>query len=202
MKKFPALFLVFFVSACSTQVIDMAEQPTLQKYDLSDPESDGVIEARDNCPNTVIGEEINNTGCGVATVEVLQKELKINFENASSAVAEKFLPEIALLANTMKKYPASQLTIEGHTSKQGSAEYNKRLSLQRAEAVKAILINRFAIDKTRIAAIGYGFKHLLAEGDEESAHARNRRIVALLSSAKVLSKEMKWTIYSVEESVE
>ncbi|WP_372880180.1 OmpA family protein [Psychromonas sp.] len=202
MKKFPALFLVFFVSACSTQVIDMTEQPTLQKYDLSDLESDGVIEARDNCPNTVVGEQINNTGCGVTTTQVLQKELKINFENASSEVAAEFFSEIAILANMMKKYPETQLTIEGHTSKQGSAAYNNRLSLQRAEAVKDILISRFAVDKTRITAIGYGFKHLLAEGDKEEIHARNRRIVALLSSTKIINKGMKWTIYSVDDSAQ
>ena len=202
MKTLPALFLVLFVSACSTQVIDMTAEPTLQKYDLSDPESDGVIAARDKCPNTVVGEEINITGCGIAAVQVIQKELKVNFANASAAVAAEFLPEIAVLANTMKKYPATQLTIEGHTSKEGSAEYNNRLSLQRAEAIKNILVNRFAIDKNRITAVGYGFKQLLAEGDQEDVHARNRRIVALLSSAKIVSKGMKWTIYSVDDAAQ
>ena len=199
MKTLPALFLVLLVSACSTQVIDMTTEPTLQKYDLSDPEGDGVIEARDNCPNTVVGEQINNSGCGIAIAQVLQKEVMINFENASYSVAAEFLPEIAVLANTMKEYPETKLSIEGHTSKQGSVEYNNRLSMQRAEAIKDILVSRFAIDKNRITAIGYGFKKLLAEGDQEDIHARNRRIVALLSSDKIVSKEMKWTIYSVDD---
>ncbi|MGB5446496.1 MAG: OmpA family protein [Psychromonas sp.] len=199
MKALLAFFLVVSVSACSTQVIDMTADPTLQKYDLSDPEGDGVIEARDKCPNTVVGEQINNNGCGIASVQVLEKELMINFENGSYSVAAEFLPEIEGLANTMKEYPETQLTIEGHTSKQGSAEYNSRLSRQRAEAIKEILVSRFAIDKKRITAVGYGFEHLLAEGDAESIHARNRRIVALLSSAKIQGRGMKWTIYSVDD---
>jgi OOP family OmpA-OmpF porin len=39
------------------------------------------------------------------------------------------------------------------------------------------------------------------EGDDEESHARNRRIVAVLSSNKS-AVYMKWTIYSVDQAAE
>jgi outer membrane protein OmpA-like peptidoglycan-associated protein len=62
-------------------------------------------------------------------------------------------------------------------------------------------VNTFDIDQARITAIGYGFNKLILEGDDEESHARNRRIVAELSSYKSLT-DMKWTIYSVDQAVE
>ncbi|HEY5716692.1 MAG TPA: OmpA family protein [Psychromonas sp.] len=198
MKTLINIFLVILLSACTTQVIDMTPEPTAQKFDLSDSEGDGVISARDNCPETFSGEQVDNSGCTIENVEILRRQLLVNFSNDSSAVSAKYFPEIKKLADFMKEYPSASVTIEGHTSKQGTAEYNKKLSLQRAEAIKDILVTRFAIDKTRITTIGYGFEQLLLEGDDEYVHARNRRIVAELSR-KIHNKEMKWTIYSVDD---
>ena len=113
----------------------------------------------------------------------------------------QFLPEIKGLADFMTEYPATNVTIEGHTSKRGSKELNKTLSQNRAQAIKDILVNEFAINESRITPIGYGFDRLLLEGDDEYIHARNRRIVAELSSEKSFT-DMKWTIYSVDEHLE
>ena len=60
--------------------------------------------------------------------------------------------------------------------------------------IKDILISKFAIEESRIDAIGYGFTRLLLEGDDEYIHARNRRIVAEISSdEKIIDK----AIYAV-----
>ena len=93
------------------------------------------------------------------------------------------------------------MTIEGHTSIRGKAELNKTLSQNRAQAIKDILITQFNIAADRIEPIGYGFEKLLLEGDDEYIHARNRRIVAEISSDRSFT-DMKWTIYSVDDEVE
>lgn len=201
MKNMIIIFLAVFVSACTTQIIDMTPEPTQQKFDLIDSESDGVIQARDNCPETFFGAQVDNSGCSSETVEILRGKLLVNFSNDSYLVRGQSSAEIKKLADLMKAHPALLLTIEGHTSKQGSAEYNQILSLQRAQAIKDILITSFAIDAARITAVGYGFERLLLEGDDEYINARNRRIVAE-TRTEVQRKEMKWTIYSVDESAE
>jgi len=48
------------------------------------------------------------------------------------------------------------VTIEGHTDRIGSHAYNEKLSLQRADAVKAYLVSRDAIPANKITTIGKG----------------------------------------------
>jgi OOP family OmpA-OmpF porin len=183
------------------QVKDMTPEPTVQKFDLVDSEADGVINARDECPDTLLGALVGNLGCGLDRIEKVRRKLRVNFTRGSYVVENEFLPEIKQLSDFMKNLPDANLTIEGHTSKRGAKALNRKLSQDRAQAIKNILVNTFDIEQARITAIGYGFNKLLLEGDDEESHARNRRIVAEFSSYKSLT-DMKWTIYSVDQAVE
>jgi len=201
MRYLITVFLSLFVTACAVQVDDMTPEPTLQSFDLVDGEGDGVINARDQCPKSFSGAKVDNRGCGAQRIENVRRNLLVNFANNSYIVAPQFLPEIAALADFMRANPETKVTIEGHTSKLGSKALNKALSQHRAQAVKDILVNQFAIAGNRITPMGYGFERPLAEGDNEYIHARNRRIVAELSSEQSFT-DMKWTIYSVDQRSE
>jgi OOP family OmpA-OmpF porin len=192
---------VFFISACSVQVIDMTTEPTVQQFDLSDSEGDGIISARDECPESNAGAQVGNNGCGTNTIETVRRNLEVNFDNNSYVVKNEYISEIEKLADFMIEYPQTQVTIEGHTSIRGKAALNKKLSQNRAQAIKSILIKKFNIASERITAVGYGFEKLLLEGDDDYIHVRNRRIVAEISSDRSLT-DMKWTIYSVDDEVE
>jgi OOP family OmpA-OmpF porin len=48
------------------------------------------------------------------------------------------------------------ITVEGHTDRLGSPAYNQKLSLHRADAVKAYLVNPGGIDAAKITAVGKG----------------------------------------------
>ena len=199
--KFIIFIWVFFLSACSVQVIDMTPEPTTQKFDLTDSEGDGIIKARDDCPDSNIGVKVGNNGCGSSTVHTIRHRLDVNFDTNSSVVKSEYLPKIKELADFMTEYPQVIVSIEGHTSILGSARHNKKLSNNRARSIKNILIQRFDIASGRIATVGYGFEKILFEGDDEYSHEKNRRIVAEISSDKSLT-DMKWTIYSVDSEVE
>ncbi len=201
MRHLISVLLFIFISGCSVHVIDMAEEPTVQKFDLTDPDGDGVILARDKCAASFSGAKIEHTGCGMEKMEKMRRKLLVNFDNNSYLVKPKFYSEIKGLADFMKEYPATNVTIEGHTSKLGSSQLNKKLSQNRAQAVKDILVNKFAIDGSRVTATGYGFEKLLLEGNDKDIHARNRRIVAEISSERSM-KDKKWTIYSVDQPAE
>lgn len=201
MKLINILITLLLLSACSVHVVEMAPEPTEQKFDLSDAEKDGVIAARDNCPDTFTGSAVDHQGCGTESLEKIRRQLLVNFPTNSSQVARKYYPEIKKLADFMQEFPSAMVTIEGHTSIRGKAEYNKKLSLRRAEAIKSILVNKYQIDAQRITAVGYGFERLLLEGDDEYIHARNRRIVAEIEIERSVV-DMKWTIYSVDDPIE
>lgn len=199
MNYIMAILLTLAISACSIQITEMTPEPTVQKFDLADSESDGIINARDQCPDSFVGASVDNNGCGSARIEKIRHKLLINFTANSYVVGDVFLSEIKKIAELMKDNPDVKLTIEGHTSKRGTKALNKILSQNRAQAIKDILVNRFTIDQARITPIGYGFDRLALEGDDEYIHAINRRIVAVFSSGKSLT-DLKWTIYSVDQA--
>lgn len=196
-----ACFSMLLMTGCAVQTIDMADHPSIQKNDLSDSDGDGVIDAREKCETTVVGAQVDNYGCGGETLNKVRQELRVNFPNNSYVVAQEYFRDINQLAEFMNQYPDTAVVIEGHTSKQGSKKLNMALSQKRAQAVADILKNKFGIAASRISAMGYGFERLLDEGNNERAHARNRRIVAELSSEEQIP-DMKWTIYSVDKSEE
>lgn len=49
-----------------------------------------------------------------------------------------------------------RIVVEGHTDRKGSAAYNQALSTERAESVKAYLVNTGKVDPAKISAVGKG----------------------------------------------
>jgi outer membrane protein OmpA-like peptidoglycan-associated protein len=78
--------------------------------------------------------------------------------------------ESALTSASLGK---DRFMVAGHTDAKGSAQYNKHLSLKRAEAVKHFLVTK-GVAASRLDTIGYGSEHLLAPDRPEDAS--NRRV--------------------------
>ena len=60
------------------------------------------------------------------------------------------------LAKVLQRNPELRLSIEGHTSSEGTEEVNKKLSEARAQAAVDFLVNKEGIDAARLQAIGKG----------------------------------------------
>jgi outer membrane protein OmpA-like peptidoglycan-associated protein len=84
------------------------------------------------------------------------------------------------LAQFMQKDPARGITIEGFTDATGSEELNRRLSEQRAQAVKEALVAR-GVDAGRIATRGYGPAFPVASNDTAVGRQLNRRVQFVLA---------------------
>jgi OOP family OmpA-OmpF porin len=67
-----------------------------------------------------------------------------------------------------------QVSLEGHTDSTGDAVANKKLSLDRAEAVKAMLAQA-GVAADRISVAGYGQERPVASNDTDDGRAANRR---------------------------
>lgn len=196
MKSITLALTILFVSGCANDIVDI-EQTVVQKYNLADTDRDGVIEARDKCAETLLGANIDNIGCSNVKRIDDSITLKINFANNSSEIAFIDYVKIKEISDFMTKFPGSHVTIEGHSSRQGSKALNQRLSENRANAVASALKNQYGIAAYRVSAVGYGFEKLLDTNDTPQAHSKNRRIVAALSGTEQ-STDMKWTIYTAD----
>ncbi|MFO7816922.1 MAG: OmpA family protein [Thermodesulfobacteriota bacterium] len=153
----------------------------VDKYGCAlDDDNDGVINLYDECPNTPAGVKVDAVGCEVKVPEsivLLDIEGEALFEvdkaEISSGYYKKQLDE---LADFMLEFPDAMAMVEAHTDSTGPAEYNKKLSEKRAEAVKAYLVNK-GIDAGRISAVGMGEAHPVADNDTFVGRRENRRAV-------------------------
>jgi K(+)-stimulated pyrophosphate-energized sodium pump len=75
----------------------------------------------------------------------------------------------------LKAYPNAQVQLSGYTDNTGDATANQTLSQQRADAVKASLVNS-GVGGDRITTAGYGQDKPIASNDTEEGKAQNRRL--------------------------
>jgi outer membrane protein OmpA-like peptidoglycan-associated protein len=87
--------------------------------------------------------------------------------------------ELQKIANIMKAYPQMKIDVRSHTDSRNAAQYNQKLSQQRADATRAWIIAQ-GIAPTRLTATGYGESKLVntcVDGIicSEEQHQENRR---------------------------
>ena len=93
-------------------------------------------------------------------------------QSALPADAKSLLDDIA---TTLKNFPDWHLRIVGHTDATSDPEPNEALSLARADAVKAGLVER-GVEAQRLATSGAGEKRPVAGNDTAEGRALNRRV--------------------------
>jgi OOP family OmpA-OmpF porin len=79
------------------------------------------------------------------------------------------------LVGKVKDISLEVIIAVGHTDSVGSDSYNQKLSVKRAEAVKAYLVTK-GIEKNRVYTEGKGEKQPVADNKTSEGRAKNRRV--------------------------
>ncbi|QDL55243.1 outer membrane protein OmpA [Rhodoferax aquaticus] len=79
------------------------------------------------------------------------------------------------LVGKVKSINLEVIIAVGHTDSVGDDAYNQKLSVSRAEAVKAYLISK-GIEKNRVYTEGKGEKQPVADNKTKEGQAKNRRV--------------------------
>jgi OOP family OmpA-OmpF porin len=139
----------------------------------------------DKCPNTPRGVAVDSSGCPIKIFKKGKKvstELLVKFDFDKAVIKPEYHGHLSGVANFLKKHPDARVQLEGHTDRVGTEAYNHALSVQRAESVKAYLVEKFGIAGSRITTRGYGATQPIATNDTYEGRRRNRRVVANITT--------------------
>jgi outer membrane protein OmpA-like peptidoglycan-associated protein len=100
----------------------------------------------------------------------------VNFDKASAVLRPEAGPVLSDMYDGLVSQGVASVSIEGHTSTEGTDEYNQGLSERRAQAVVDDLVAR-GYDAAAISAIGFGeTMPLISPDDDETSRELNRRV--------------------------
>jgi outer membrane protein OmpA-like peptidoglycan-associated protein len=88
--------------------------------------------------------------------------------------------KLAKISGIVLTHPRLLLEVEGHTDSVGTDEYNMELSLNRANAVRAFLIQQ-GIKDSAITARGFGESRPVTSNDNSAGRQQNRRVELIVS---------------------
>mgnify|MGYP001158663063 FL=1 len=109
-------------------------------------------------------------------------QLGVQFRTASAEVEEHFEPMLERVAKVLARNPDATVSLAGHADRRGDSRYNHELSLKRANAVKAFLVEQGA-GSAQVIVAAYGETRSLkgpgvGEGrTHPDTHSFDRRVV-------------------------
>jgi outer membrane protein OmpA-like peptidoglycan-associated protein len=101
----------------------------------------------------------------------------VHFKTESAVLLPEYAEHVEDLFTVLKHNPKSSIVIEGDTDNTGSDVFNLHLSQERAESVKAMLVDKHGIHADRIVIDAEGEKHPIADNATAEGRTQNRRAV-------------------------
>lgn len=169
------LFLTALIAAllvgCSSGV-KLNDVPVEDRSASASANTSGVGQGQNNAQSGVASVVAEKAGSGIGPAGVAHV---VYFDYDSFVIRPEARPVIEsharfLLANRQRK-----AMLEGHTDERGGREYNLALGQKRAESVQRALV-LLGVSDSQIEAVSYGKEKPAAQGADESAYAKNRRV--------------------------
>ncbi|HVU00938.1 MAG TPA: OmpA family protein, partial [Polyangiaceae bacterium] len=175
-------------------IIDEVDQCPLDPEDIDDFEDqdgcpdkdndqDGIVDKEDLCPyepETKNG-YADDDGCpDEDQVRVVGEKIvlddRVHFEQNNAIIRPVSFPLLERLSKLVREHPEYvHIEVQGHTDQKGTAEFNQKLSRDRAESVVDFL-GSHGVERGRLSAVGFGSEHLLVDQTNERALYLNRRV--------------------------
>jgi len=192
------LSIAFGESPVQTSKTTLVEQAPI------DSDKDGVSDAKDRCPQSPAGSNVDSTGCAIVDgdddndgvpnskdacpnsvtgavvgsdgceVKVVIELQGVHFDTDKSTLKPESIAILNAAVKTMGEHGTILVEVAGHTDSRASDAYNQALSERRARVVYDYLVNH-GISADRMTWKGYGESSPIATNDTEEGMARNRR---------------------------
>ena len=116
----------------------------------------------------------------------LNGEILFGFDQSELTSAAK--QNLNQLVEILKRYPDTDIEIQGHTDDKGTHAYNNKLSERRAQIVKDYLV-RNSISTSRLSALGFGKTAPRYSNDTDANRALNRRVDFIVVANEKMIKD-------------
>lgn len=131
-----------------------------------------------------------------ATVERVGEGIQVTFASGllydfdSDRVRGDAASNLRTLAQSLDKYPDTELLIVGHTDDKGTDGYNYDLSERRAAAAASYLVSQ-GVERARIRTVGRGESEPKVANDSEASRQQNRRVEVAIFASEQLQQKAK-----------
>jgi peptidoglycan-associated lipoprotein len=99
----------------------------------------------------------------------------VYFDYDRAEIKPEFVPVVTAHAKYLNGNTARKARLEGHSDERGSREYNIGLGERRSQAVRRALLLQ-GVAESQITTVSYGEERPAAQGSDEAAYSRNRRV--------------------------
>ena len=114
----------------------------------------------------------------------------ILFDVNKASLKADLKTSLAKVAGILSVYQQFNVSIEGNTDNTGSEEHNMKLSQQRADNVKAFLVEQ-GIAAERLTAKGLGMTMPVADNSTKEGRQKNRRVDLVIQDKALQQQEAK-----------
>ncbi|MFN7993083.1 MAG: OmpA family protein [Bryobacteraceae bacterium] len=119
---------------------------------------------------------------GLTTNQTKDQWEEINFEFNSSILSDGY-PSLLRLADILSQHRDYQVKVRGNTDYVGSAPYNDRLALRRAETVRDFLV-KYGAAASQISVAGDGKRDPEVSNKSKEGRFMNRRVVLTVTDGQ------------------
>jgi outer membrane protein OmpA-like peptidoglycan-associated protein len=112
------------------------------------------------------------------------------FQTGKYALSQDAQLKLAKLSGIIQAHPGLNLAIEGHTDTTGTADFNMKLSQQRADTVREFLMSQ-GMSADTITAKGMGQDDPVADNSTAAGRKLNRRVEIIVSGEVIGAKLSK-----------
>lgn len=138
--------------------------------------------------NAIPGADVERVGEGI---KLTLNENAVRFDTSKSTLTPAAKANLDKLVTVFNQYPDTDIVIYGYTDSTGPADFNLKLSLDRANSVKNYLTGKGLL-ASRFSVQGMGIADPIATNDTPDGRSKNRRVeFAITANQKMIEDAQK-----------
>ncbi|MGZ9675185.1 OmpA family protein [Flavobacterium sp. GNP001] len=131
------------------------------------------------------GAEVVRVGEGI---KLVLNENAVRFDTNKSTLTAAAKANLNKLVPVFGEYPDTNITIYGYTDSTGPADYNLKLSGDRAAAVRNYLVSK-GVSSSRFQVTGLGIADPIASNETAEGRSQNRRVEFAITANEKMIKD-------------